>query len=273
MPVEKTQVISLQRVLESAQPREWRTKPASLEHGKRVLRPPFVLECDGKPIMVALTNECPADTLYEHFERIAYQKNDRSSGMVARSRVFGYMPRIVMRRDYCRESALHHELPETWQLLRQCAQHIAGVYKLMLPNHYDDHQLLAKQALPIWRIDNTPFTSGIINQSAALAYHKDSGNFPGVWSAMLVVRKHVDGGELVVPEIGASVDLPHGSLLFFDGQKWLHGVTSIVRTRPDGRRYSCVFYSLKQMWQCLTPSEELRRFRLEKTRRARARVQ
>jgi hypothetical protein len=58
----------------------------------------------------------------------------------------------------------------------------------------------------------------------------------------------------------------------FDGQSVLHGVTPITKTNPDAVRYSIVYYSLQQIWNCLPLSEEVARIRNLKTKRERARA-
>lgn len=252
--------------------KEWRERKPLIEHAPKILKPPFVAFVDDKPIMVALENIAAADALHAVFEQVTYSKTDRSSGMVTRSRVFGYNPRNAVRRDYCSSSTLQRDFPGVWRLLVEQARRVSTVYESFLPEHYAQHLRTVEKVLPHWRIAQTPFTSGIINQSAALPYHRDAGNFADVWSCMLVTRKDIEGAELVLPELGVSVDMPHGGLLMFDGQKWLHGVAPIKPTRIGGRRYSCVFYSLRKLWECLVPDEELARFRRVKTQKERKRV-
>ena len=267
MLVEETQVTRRPE----AKLREWRDVAPEVAT-RKVLRPPFKAVCDGAPVMLAVDSGLPADLLFNTFDRIDYASSDRSGGMVTRSRTFGFNPRNAVRRDYCSVSALHREAPKVWGLLQESAKQVAEVYKHLLPDQFAHHEKAVATTQNTWRIPHTPFTSGIINQSATLPYHRDRGNHEGVWSAMVVVRKQTEGGELVLPELDIAVDLPNGTLVLFDGQKWLHGVAPIVKTQLSGRRYSCVFYSLKQLWHCLTPEEELRRFRSEKTRKERGRV-
>ena len=57
----------------------------------------------------------------------------------------------------------------------------------------------------------------------------------------------------------------------FDGQGIMHGVTPITYESPLSYRYSIVYYSLKQMWKCLTIDEELVRIRNKKTQREKIR--
>lgn len=47
----------------------------------------------------------------------------------------------------------------------------------------------------------------------------------------------------------------------------MHGVTPIIKTHRDGYRFTVVYYSLEQMWKCLTITQELARIRNVKTQR------
>ncbi len=111
----------------------------------------------------------------------------------------------------------------------------------------------------------TMFTSGIVNENNPLQYHYDSGNYNGVYSAMFGFKQGVRGGYLSVPQLDVGFEIADSSLLLFDGQGLLHGVTPIKKLRKDAKRYSIVYYSLKQMWNCDTPGEELERLRNRRT--------
>ena len=102
------------------------------------------------------------------------------------------------------------------------------------------------------------FTTGSINKNSAISYHHDRGNLRGAWSAMLVVRRAVTGGDLVLPEYGCVLRLRDGDALLFDGQSTLHGVTPLS-VSPGGYRYTLVYYTLEQIWRCLAPLAELER--------------
>lgn len=83
----------------------------------------------------------------------------------------------------------------------------------------------------------------------------------------MVFKGDVTGGGLNVPEYDIHFTLADHSLLMFDGQGLLHGVTPFKLTKPGGYRYSIVYYSLRQMWNCLPPNAEVNRIRKLKTER------
>lgn len=194
-------------------------------------------------------------------KRIDYRKDSRSSGMLTSSRTFGYLPRTTLRRDFCTTSLLAHEMPKAHEMVMGYAERVSRYYEMYDPDLYNEHQREVERILPDYKIDNTVFTSGIINKDNPLPYHHDSGNIRNVWSNMLVFKNRIEGGYLAVPEYDCAFELKDNSLLMFDGQNLIHGVTPIKRTHKDAHRFSIVFYSMQKMWNCLPPEEEIERIR------------
>lgn len=218
------------------------------------------LDFSDKDIMWALDN-------------IRYEENTRTNGLKTRSRIFGYSPRITHRKDFCSSTSLSIESPRQHAIVCQYGVQISQVYSKFTPATYAQHQhIMAAKVLDAWSIKETPFTSGIINKNNPLKYHFDSGNFKNVYSCMAVFKKDTRGGFLSLPEYGVGLSLPHNSVFMFDGQSVLHGVTPITKTSDHATRYSIVYYSLQQIWNCLPLSEEVARIRQIKTDRERRRA-
>lgn len=89
------------------------------------------------------------------------------------------------------------------------------------------------------------FTTGSVNASCAVAYHRDGRNAPGTWSAMPVLAAGLAaGGALVLPEWDLALELADGDVVLADlGQTW-HGVTPLALAGPDAYRYSLPCYVL-----------------------------
>lgn len=203
---------------------------------------------------------------------IKYSKARRSAGLNSVMRTFGYAPRHTSRHDFCHVAALAREFPKQHKVLCDFAEPLTEVYAEWNPAFHDlHHQATQENVLPEYQLMGGVFTSGIVNKTTALGYHFDAGNVRDVWSNMVVLREFTKGGYLSVPEYDLGFELPDGAILLFDGQALLHGVTPIVKTRSTGYRYSVVYYSLRQMWNCLTIDEELARARKMATERARKR--
>lgn len=217
--------------------------------------------------------KAPLEPLRWAVQSIKYSKSHRSNGLVSTMRTFGYAPRHTARNDFCRSTLLAREFPEQHKVLCDFAENLTDVYADWNPDFYNKHKAITQEhVLPDYQLLGGVFTSGIINKTTALGYHFDSGNFSQVWSNMVVLRDGTTGGALSVPEYDLGFALRDGSVLLFDGQGLLHGVTPIKKTHANGYRYSVVYYSLRQMWSCLAISDEIIRIRQKSTERARKRL-
>lgn len=204
---------------------------------------------------------------------IKYIEGKRARGLVSRSRIFGFKPRLEMRGDYCSSTSLAFEFPKEHAIICGLASKIEDLYKSTHPDGYEFHKKVTDEKIkPAWRINNSVFTSGIVNKNNPLKYHFDTGNFTKVYSCMPVFKSGIKGGHLALPEYGLGIELKNNSIFMFDGQSILHGVTPIEYESPLSYRYSVVYYSLKRVWQCLEINEELARIRQKKTDRERSRV-
>lgn len=192
----------------------------------------------------------------------------RLSGMAVTHRTFGYQPPVPMRRRYgCSTSQFNARYPKaTSQLSQFCrvAEHVLRTYASEV--HDDTARRVRDVISPAWLIAGTPWSSGIINQTVALPYHTDKSNIPGSWSAMLVCRRHVEGGLLHLADYDTWLAVPHGSITVFDGQSVVHGVSPMRMDHPGGFRYSTVVYAKAAMKKCCAdPSGEAARAAREAT--------
>lgn len=192
------------------------------------------------------------------------------TGTENKSRTFGYSPRRpTMRREACRETSLGAEAPDVNRTLTAWATRLGDVMRDILPEQAQHDADVTAKVLPEWRLGETEaWTSGVINRTSELPYHRDAFNFP-VWSAMPVVRRHVDGGHLHIPEYDATIQCRDGWALFFPGYQLVHGVTPLKLSRPGGYRISVVFYALAGMKDCFTAALETRYGQQQRTARER----
>lgn len=224
---------------------------------------------EGERLMIAsVALDLDCTVLVDALQNIQYQSNHRTDGLPTTSRIFGYSPRNTLRKDFCSATALAKEQPEYHAIVAEYAAKVADYYRSLNPDLYGQHTTSTDgHVIGDYRIKDSPFTSGIINKNNPLKYHFDTGNIKDVWSAMLVFKQDVEGGYLSVPEYGLGFELKHNSLFMFDGQSLLHGVTPIKRLTKNAFRYSIVYYSLREMWNCLPITDELLRIRRVKTER------
>ena len=134
------------------------------------------------------------------------------------------------------------------------------------------HEEKSKIIKDEWKIKGTPFSSGIINKNNALKYHYDTGNIKGVYSNMVCFKKNCEGGYLVLPEFDIALEVSNRSIVFFDGQDILHGVSPFQLTTMNGYRFTIVYYTLQQMWKCQEITEEIARIKQRKTEREHRRL-
>lgn len=219
-----------------------------------------------KIVYVKLETQMPS--LVDALKNITYQNSYRSGGLPTVSRIFGFSPRSTLRKDFCAITSMAQEFPIQHAEICKGAKVVSDIYMHYNPELFTKHlQTSQEKVLPSWHLEDSPFTSGIANKDNQLRYHFDTGNFKDVWSGMLVFKNQVEGGFLSVPEYDLCFKLDDHSALLFDGQGLLHGVTPFKKLGPNAYRYSIVYYSLRQMWNCLEPSGELKRIRKIKTER------
>lgn len=187
-----------------------------------------------------------------------YSTTLRSSGTRNVSRTFGFTTRsAVLQREACTPTSLTYDDPEAQMILNNTAEVLGEYLREQLPEVYEHDYQTVGAVLPEWRMtEDALWTSGVINQSSALPYHRDGANFD-TWSAMPVVRRGMDGGHLHMPEYGITINCRDGWALWFNGYALVHGVTPMSSRQKDGYRYSIVFYAKRGMKDCHTYAVEI----------------
>ncbi len=227
----------------------------------------------GQLILVYFTLPKIDHELLAGLHHIEYGTNTRTGGLVTTSRIFGYRPREEKRNNFCSSSSMASQHPAEHSKVCDFGRLLTKYYKQYCGDVYDEHAHITKtKVLPEWQIEDTPFTSGIINKNNELAYHFDSGNFANVYSNMVAFKHNIKGGFLAIPEYDVGIKIANRSVLLFDGQKILHGVTPIKRMAKDAYRYTIVYYTLKRMWKCEPVTKEVARFRDIRTKIERERL-
>lgn len=197
---------------------------------------------------------------------IKYETNKRLNGLITHSRIFGWRPREKIRNDYCSATSLASKQPQQHAILIEFAKVLTKYYKKFVPKLFKEHKKIADDnILKDWMIKGTPFSSGIVNKNNELHYHYDAGNFKDVYSNMVAFKSNIQGGFLSIPEYGIGLEIATNSVLLFDGQKILHGVTPIKLLNENSYRYTIVYYTLKAMWGCEPVSEEVARYKEKRT--------
>lgn len=203
-----------------------------------------------------------------------YIKTYRTNALPTQSSVFGSLPRVALRNDYCRFSAQTKNEKTNANILFSFLPHLTEIYKKYLPKQYEhDLNVINENVNNDYIIkDKTPFTTANINVNHAIKYHKDTGNFRGNLSNVLILRDGIIGGELVFPEYGFALAQEDSYLAIFDGQAEIHGVMPIIKTKEKPYRASIVYYTLENMKHCYPFKMEVQRIQNLSTVRANKRA-
>jgi len=203
-----------------------------------------------------------------------YAKTSRTRGASTQSSVFGSLPRIAMRNDYCRFSA--HTKNETKNACRLFSfmEVLTDIYKQHLPQQYEhDTKVISENVNPDYLLKkDKPFATANINVNHAIKYHRDTGNFRGNLSNVLILKDGIIGGQLVFPEYGFALAQEDSYLAIFDGQSEIHGVMPIIKTKENPYRASIVYYTLENMKHCYPFKMEVERLQKVATERAQKRA-
>lgn len=255
--------------------------PTTEDFDHLITEPTTVVDRNGDPLIVYTEPHKDHSAILSACRRINYHDSARGRQKIysigadnkyQTSRLVGFMPRRPGRADFCRSVSCSTEHPKEHATICDWATYLTEHYAEFSPRRFEaQKKTLEERVLPCWRLGESVFTSGIVNRNNALPYHKDSGNFSGVWSCMLGMQRDMKGGHLVVPRYRLAFSMEGVRAIYFDGQGTLHGVLPFVRQSRLAHRYTIVYYALKLMCHCKTPEEELTRTRRVKTERERSR--
>jgi len=253
----------IQAKFKQIDPKSLKGKTAQATDGSQFIEDSTIIMYDGRPLVVYIASMEEDLRLFQDvLDHVKYSKSFRTNGMLTTSRIFGYAPRNVVRNHPCRAVTMAQDQPTEHEVVKKYASLAQKYYEMFNPNLAEEHRKMTlENVLPEYRIGETMFTSGIINHNNPLKYHFDAGNYKNVWSAMFAFKKDIEGGYLACPEIDTVFKCGNGSLTMFDGQGLIHGVTPIKKLSENATRYTVVYYSLQQMWNCITPKDEISRMR------------
>lgn len=182
----------------------------------------------------------------------------RQRNYTSKSKTFGFSPRRpIVWREACQTSNLAQTQPAVERALERYADQFSAMLDYIDPGIIGRDKATLGDVLPEWRFGEAKlWTSGVINDTAQLPYHRDGFNFP-TWSAMPVMRRATRGGYLHLPEYGVVVPCADSTVTYFPGKVYVHGVTPIRRLKKDdGYRISVVYYALQGMKNCREAAEE-----------------
>jgi hypothetical protein len=174
-------------------------------------------------------------------------KDKKGSEVSQMSVILGSIPpKPIVRRPYASISSVHSVksaqifIKSMIMLAKESEQIIADI----LPEQYKRQVEIFKDVPEKWRLANL-FTSSISNYNISAPYHRDVGNLEGTVNVIICKKFNSKGGDLNVPDFGATIGQEDNSMLVYPVWQNIHGVTPITPTHEGGYRNSLVFYPLK----------------------------
>lgn len=198
------------------------------------------------------------------------KKSTRTAhGVPQLSTVYGPLPRITIREDYCRFSRQTKEEKANMALAMKLNQLLSKFYEANLPEFFSAAiKRVEEEVHSDYRLTNTPWTNININLNQVIKYHRDKGNNPVDLSNVLIIKENCNGGYLACPEYNVTFHQGDGFMVFFKGQEILHGVTPCTFMGANSYRSSIVNYTLKNLKHCYPYEQELERLKLVKSTQA-----
>jgi hypothetical protein len=237
-----------------------KTTPKKTDCDYIIKKDTIIYENDNIIMVYKVLDESKTYGLKEIIKNIKYSKSARSNGTPTQSAIFGSLPRVPNRNNYCRITVDTKNQKKYANYILKYTEIINDIYKNLLPDQHSLNLEIVKQnVVKDYIISDTPFTTVNFNVNHAIKYHVDAGNFKNVFSNVLIIKEGVIGGHLICPEYNIGFEQSDGALILFDGQSIIHGVTPIKQIQENGYRSSCVFYSLATMKNCYPYDEELQR--------------
>ena len=233
---------------------------------------PGTVVCDdisGEPVAAYLTNPDPGPLRRAVLAMDCSSGTQRQSVYRSKSKTFGYAPRRpVTRRESCTMTTTGRDTPEIEAVLERYADVFTPMLEEVDPALVATARAETAEVLPDWKLGTSKlWTSGIVNDTAQLPYHRDGFNFP-TWSAMPVLRRGTRGGYLHLPEYDLVLPCADSTVTMFEGFRLVHGVTPIRRVvKGEGYRISVVYYALRGMKNCLEAAQEAAYGRRKRTER------
>jgi len=176
-----------------------------------------------------------------------FGEKNKGKEVIQYSTIIGSIPpKPHMQRPYASISSVHSsKTAQTFiKAMLLLAKESEQLIKEVLPSQYEKQVELFKDVPEKWRFANL-FTSSISNYNISAPFHRDTGNIVGAVNVIICKKFNSKGGDLHIPDYGATIGQQDNSILVYPAWRNVHGVTPIIPTLEGGYRNSLVFYPLK----------------------------
>ena len=188
-----------------------------------------------------------SDVFSKVYEEGMTRKQAKAQGTIQMSTILGAIPpKPHMQRPYASISSVHSsKTAQTFiKAMLLLAKESEQLIKEIIPSQYEKQVELFKDVPEKWRFANL-FTSSISNYNISAPFHRDTGNIVGAVNVIICKKFNSKGGDLHIPDYGATIGQQDNSILVYPAWRNVHGVTPIHPTLEGGYRNSLVFYPLK----------------------------
>ncbi len=179
--------------------------------------------------------------------RSSGQRNKKNSVQQYSTIIGSVPPRPHNRRPYPSISSVHQvKTAKTFikSMLLACKE-AEKIIKKIMPEQYEFQKKCIEENVPKEFRFSELFTSSISNYNIPAQFHIDKANLKECVNVIITKRLNAKGGNLHVPDYGATINSCDNSLLVYPAWRNVHGVTPIIPTHEGGYRNSLVFYPLK----------------------------
>ena len=155
-------------------------------------------------------------------------------------------PKPMVKRPYASRSSVHSvKSAEVFiKAMLLLAKESEELIRQILPEQYKLQTELFKEINDKWKFSNF-FTGSISNFNISAPFHRDVGNIVGAVNVIICKKHNSKGGDLHIPDYGATIGQQDNSILVYPAWRNVHGVTPIIPTHKGGYRNSLIFYPLK----------------------------
>lgn len=230
-------------------------------HVSKMIDEECMLYVDNRLVAIYKKANFMKSDLLETCCRLKFETYMRTNGMLTTTVNINAVPRNPLRDNICKLAGLSYNFPNQHNVFLDYGKAIAHSYKKYFSYQYA--QQVKQSVVGKMKIDKnyiikgSPFTSAVVNKNCSMGYHFDQANTKDGLSCMIILKENVAGGELILPELNIGFACQDEFILLFDGQKYMHGVTDMVKA-TGGYRYTIVYYNNSGMRLCLPPDEELK---------------
>ena len=176
---------------------------------------------------------------YDQKRKVEYDINQYST-------IIGSVPKNeVFKRHYFSRSSVHSsKTAQTFiKAMLLLAKESENIISEIMPEQYQKQKEIFSKVPNEWKFGNL-FTSSISNYNISAPFHRDTGNIKNTVNVIITKRRNSKGGNLHVPDYGATIDQCDNSILVYPAWRNVHGVTPIEPTFEGGYRNSLIFYPL-----------------------------